>query len=118
MTPGNPRFKPGDRVVWLPFCEDDPDKAVGGRIVEPRDDLCGYDFDVHLDGDDHGPTSVYDRELRPEPVENLDADAVLLHRIKQLRPDGRLALRGQGADQYQWADAGHLLRYLLRGEAQ
>ena len=46
-----------------------------------------------------------------------DLDVVVLHRLKQLRADGRLALRGHGMDQYQFADAGHLLRYLLRGEA-
>lgn len=44
-----------------------------------------------------------------------DSDAVMLHRLKQLRPAGRLALRGEGLAQYQWADAGDLLRYILSG---
>lgn len=54
---------------------------------------------------------------RPETAAP-DADAVLLHRIKQLRAEGRIALLIDGYGEYQWADAGHLLRYILRGEAK
>jgi hypothetical protein len=44
--------------------------------------------------------------------------SLVLHRLSQLRPDGRLALRGSGFEQYQFADAGDLLRWLLSGDAR
>ena len=102
-----------------------PDACLrcGGDVAADRD-FCDWCGGVHpelctcpqCDRDrllSHPDGTEFD--FAPDETTPVDSDAVVLHRLKQLRPDGRLALLGEGWDQYQWADAGELLRYLLWG---